>query len=79
MGNPFGGGWKEQNLIKRETIVDILLSLLKIAEHDPPEGMVGHLYCVDGIAKSADEIMDYLEERAIYEKERARKIEAGLI
>jgi hypothetical protein len=75
----FGNTWKEQNLITRETIVDILLSFMKVAEHSIPDGTIGHLYCVDGIAKSADAIMDYLEERAIYEKERAKKIEAGLI
>lgn len=66
--------WKEQNLIGREKIIDILQTRLKVAPHPLPPGTIGQLYVVDGVAQAADAIMDFLEERAIYEKEKAQKL-----
>lgn len=57
--------WGSQNLIKRGDLVDILIQHLKIAKHPPPEGMYGDLYCIDGIAEAAIDIMNYLETRAV--------------
>ena len=62
--------WKEQTLIRRGDVSDILQQHLKIAPHPIPDGTVGALYCVDGIGAAAIAIMDYLEERAMLEKQK---------
>jgi len=61
--------WKEQTLIRRGDVSDILQQHLRIAQHPIPENTVGSLYCVDGIAAAAVAIMDYLEDRALAQKE----------
>ena len=63
-------GWKEQNLIKRDDLVDFIQQNVFVAEHPLPDYTVGKLYCVDGIARTADAIMDYLEERALEMKRK---------
>ena len=63
-------GWKEQNLIKRDDLVDFIRQNVIVAESELPAHTVGKLYCVGGISKTADAIMDYLEERALEMKRK---------
>ena len=63
--------WSAQTLVRREHLVSIMQEHIKFAPHPLPEGMVGQLFCIDGIASAAVAIMDYLEERALLEKEKA--------
>lgn len=63
-------GWKEQNLIKRDDLVDFLRQNMRIEPVELPENTFGSLYCVGGVARAADAIMDYLEARAIEMKQK---------
>ena len=57
-------GWKAQDLMRREDVLQILTTNLKVSTHPPPDNMAGTLYCVDGISLCADAVMDLLEMRA---------------
>lgn len=63
-------GWKAQDLIRREEVIDILQTNLQVASHPIPENMAGVLYCVSGASNCADAIMDLIEMRALQVKKR---------
>lgn len=63
-------GWKAQDLLRREDILNILTSILKVSSHPLPQGMGGQLFCVDGIAGCCDAIMDLMETRALNKQKK---------
>ena len=62
--------WEKQNLIRYDTLVDIMQQMLSVAPHPVPENTYGSLVCVGGVAEAAAEIMDYLEIRVAEEEAR---------